>query len=83
MIIQQLSAPFETKDLGIEGKFLGMEIDYRDNGCIKIDRNEYIQQLESHGMLDCNPITTPFDRFVKVTATTETIPSLIGKNRPV
>jgi hypothetical protein len=60
------------KDLGIARKFLGMEIDYDDDGSIKIHQKEYIQQLlERHGMLDCNPTATLLDIKVKLTVTSE------------
>jgi hypothetical protein len=42
-IKQRLSERFETKDLGIAKKFLGMEIEYGSDGSIKIHQNQYIQ----------------------------------------
>src|SRR5437762_14337748 len=58
------------KDLGIARRFLGMEIEYGNNGSIKIHQNQYIQQLLTHhGMQDCSPVTTPMDTSVKLTAT--------------
>ena len=57
------------KDLGIVRKFLGMEIEYGNDGSIKIHQNQYIQHLLSrHGMQDCSPVTTPLDTSVKLTA---------------
>jgi len=50
-IKRRLSERFEMKDLGIARKFLGMEIEYENDGSIKIHQNQYIQQLlEHHGM---------------------------------
>src|SRR5579859_3772529 len=59
------------KDLGIARRFLGMEIEYRKDGSIKIHQNPYIQQLlERHGMMDCNPVTTPLDMSTKPSSIT-------------
>ena len=57
------------KDLGIARKFLDMKIEYETNDSIKIHQNQYIQQLLTHHeMQDCNPIKTPMDTSVKLTA---------------
>ena len=57
------------KDLGIARNFLGMEIEYGNDGSIKIHQNQYIQHLLSrHGMQDFSPVTTPLDTSVKLTA---------------
>src|SRR5579859_6285351 len=59
------------KDLGIARRYLGMEIEYRKDGSIKIHQNRYIQQLlEHHGMMDCNPVTTPLDMSTKLSSIT-------------
>ena len=66
-IKQRLSERFEMKDLGIAKKFLGIEIEYGNDGSIKIHQNQYIQQLlERHGMEECNSVTTPLDTLVKL-----------------
>ena len=71
MIKQRLNERFEMKDLGIARKFLGMEIEYGNDGSIKIHQNQYIQQLlDRHGMMDCNPVTTPMDTSIKLTSIT-------------
>jgi hypothetical protein len=71
-IKKALSEQFEMKDLGIARKFLGMEIEYSDDGSIKIYQSEYIQRLlKRHRMLNCNSVTTPLDTSIKLTATTE------------
>jgi transposase InsO family protein len=68
-IKRRLSERFEMKDLGIASKFLGMEIEYGEDGSIKIHQNQYIRQLlERHGMHDCSPVTTPMDTSVKLAA---------------
>src|ERR1700689_971397 len=71
-IKERLSARFEMKDLGIARKFLGMEIEYGNDGSIKIHQNQYIQQLlERHGMGKCHPVTPPLDTSVKLSSITE------------
>ena len=71
-IKQRLSERFEMKDLRIAKKFLGMEIEYGNDGSIKIHQNQYIQQLlERHGMWDCNSVATPLDTSVKLCSITE------------
>jgi Reverse transcriptase (RNA-dependent DNA polymerase) len=72
MIKERLSARFEMKDLGIARKFLGMEIEYGNDGSIKNHQNQYISQLfDRYGMEECNPITTPLDTSVKLSSITE------------
>lgn len=41
-IKQLLAEQFEMKDLGISKKFLGMEIEYGNDGSIKIHQEQYI-----------------------------------------
>jgi hypothetical protein len=69
------------KDLGIATRFLGMEIEYGNDGSIKIHQSSYIQQLlERHGMADCNPVTTPLDTSVKLSSiTSEEAPADAGE----
>jgi len=63
------------KDLGIARKFLGMEIEYGNNGSIKVYQNQYIQQLlERHRMQDCNPVTTLLDTSLKLSSITKNEP---------
>ena len=40
-----LTERFEMKDMGVARKFLGMEIEYGDDGSIKIHQEQYIQGL--------------------------------------
>ena len=48
-----------------------MEIEYGNDGSIKIHQNQYIQQLlDRHGMGDCNPVATPLDTSVKLSSIT-------------
>jgi hypothetical protein len=70
-IKQLLAEQFEMKDLGIAKKFLGMEIEYGDDGSIKIHQEQYIEQLLRDGMQDCNLVHTPLDTFVKLCKTTD------------
>jgi len=66
-IKHRLSERFEMKDLGIAKKFLGMEIKYGNEGSIKIQQNQYIQQLlKCHGMWDCNPVSISLDTSIKL-----------------
>src|SRR5213078_2277470 len=70
-IKQRLSERFEMKDLGIARKFLGIEIEYGNDGSIKIHQDQYIQQLlERHGMGECNSVSTPLDTSVKLSSIT-------------
>src|SRR5579859_6510790 len=71
MIKWCLSDQFDMKDLVIATRFLGMEIEYRNDGSNKIHQNQYIQQLlEGHSMADCNPVTTPLDTSIKLSSIT-------------
>jgi hypothetical protein len=68
-IKRRLSERFEMKDLGIARKFLGMEIEYGNDGSIKIHQDQYVQQLlERHGMGECNTVATPLDTAVKLSS---------------
>lgn len=70
-ITKRLGARFDTKDSGITRRFLGMEIEYRNYGSIKIHQNRYVQQLlECHGMTECDPVTSPLDTSVKLSSIT-------------
>ena len=63
------------KDMGIARKFLGIQIEYGDDGSIKIRQNDYIRDiLARHGMSDCNPVSTPLDTSVKLVIATESEP---------
>src|SRR5271167_1950159 len=49
-----------------------MEIEYSNDGSIKIHQEQYIQQLLlRQGMQDCNPVHTPLDTSVKLCKTTD------------
>jgi len=69
---RRLAEKFEMKDLGVARKFLGMEIEYGDDGSITIHQDRYIQSLlRRHGMEDCNPVSTPLDTSTKLVKTTD------------
>jgi hypothetical protein len=65
------------KDLGEVKRFLGMEIEHGFDGVgtptIKIHQADYIRALlQRHGMEDCNPVSSPMDASVNLTATMDT-----------
>jgi hypothetical protein len=63
-----LKKRYKMKDLGVAKRFLGMDIEYRENGAIKLHLKQYLQGiLERHGMQSCNPVSTPMDSSVKLT----------------
>ena len=58
--------------MGIARKFLGIQIEYGDDGSIKIHQEDYISDiLAHHGMSECNPISMPLDTSVKLVNVTE------------
>ena len=64
----RLAERFDMKDLGIAEKFLGMEIEYGEDGSVKLHQEQYLHNLlQRHGMQDCNSISTPLDTSVKLT----------------
>src|SRR5438045_4650223 len=70
-----LAERFEMKDLGIAEKFLGMEIEYGEDGSVKLHQEGYLRNLlKRHRMQDCNPISTPLDTSVKLTKATDVEP---------
>src|SRR5438552_17949221 len=71
-IKRRLSEKYEMKDMGIARKFLGIQIEYGDDGSIKIHQEDYICDiLARHGMLECNPVSTPLDTSIKLVIATE------------
>src|SRR2546423_15608052 len=63
------------KDLGIAEKFLGMEIEYGEDGSVKLCQEQYLcNLLKQHGMQDCNPISTSLDTSVKLTKAIDSDP---------
>ena len=71
-IKRRLSEHFDMKDLGEAKRFLGIKIEYQQDGSIKIHQGDYIRTLlERHGMQDCNPVSTPLDPSVKLVKATE------------
>jgi hypothetical protein len=70
-----LAERFEMKDLGIAEKFLGMEIEYGEDGSVKLHQEQYLRNLlKRHGLQDCNPISTPLDTSVKLIKATNVEP---------
>ena len=60
------------KDMGIARKFLGIQIEYGDDGSIKIHQSDNIRDiLAHHDMSDCNRVSTPLDTSVKLVNTME------------
>jgi hypothetical protein len=71
-IKQLLAQNFEMKNLSIEQKFLGVDIEYGDDRSIKIHQEQYLQQiLLHHGMRDYSLVYTPLDSSVKLCKTTD------------
>jgi hypothetical protein len=71
-IKQRLSDKYEMKDLGVAKRFLGMQLEYGDDGSIKIHQEDYLRKLLTrHDMKNCNPVSTPMDTSVKLLATTD------------
>ena len=71
-IKRRLSAKYDMKDMGIARKFLGIQIEYGEDGSIKIHQEDYIRDiLARHGMSDCNPVSTPLDTSVNLVIVTE------------
>ena len=71
----QLAEKFDMKDLGIAEKFLGMEIEYGEDGSVKLHQEQYLcDLLKRHGMQDCNPTSTPLDTSVKLTKAIDSDP---------
>lgn len=71
---KSLQQKFEMKDLGNAKQFLGINIERNErHGNIHIHQSEYIKRtLERFRMQDCNPISTPADPNVRLTAKTQT-----------
>ena len=66
---------FEMKDLRIIEKFLGIDIEYREDGSIKLHQEQYLcNLLKCHGMQDCNTISMPLDTSIKLTKATDIEP---------
>jgi len=58
---------YQMKDLGVARRFLGMDIDYAEDGSIKLHLKRYLSALlERHGMSECNPVSTPMDPSVRL-----------------
>lgn len=58
--IEELSAVFDLKDLGILTYFLGLQIQYRHNGDIFVNQAKYVKDLIHKAGLDsCKSATTP------------------------
>lgn len=71
-IKRRLSERFEMKDMGVARKFLGIEIEYGEDGSVKIHQEQYIRDiLARHGMSECNPVSTPLDTSIKLATTTD------------
>lgn len=59
-VVQELFEVFDLKDLGKLTFFLGLQIQYKENGDIFVDQAKYIKNLIHKASLDsCKPATTP------------------------
>ena|SRR5437667_9995688 len=68
----RLSKKYDMKDMGISRKFLGIQIEYGEDGPIKIYQEDYICDiLAHHGMSDCNLVSISLDTLVKLVIATE------------
>lgn len=58
-----LNNNFSMKDLGTVSSYLGINVKQNINsGYIELDQSDYLRQvLKNHGMIDCNPVSTPID----------------------
>ena len=66
-IKHRLSEKYEMKDMRIARKFLGIQIEYGEDGSIKIYQKIYICDiLARHGMSKYNPVSMPLDTSVKL-----------------
>lgn len=59
--IQECHAAFKTRDLGLPKLFLGIHIEYRDNGSVAIHQKSYIKRLLERFNAPTNPVGTPLD----------------------
>ena len=57
--ISQLGHSFDLKDLGKLTSFLGLQIDYKDNGLFVHQSRYALDLLAKFKMLDCKPCLTP------------------------
>ena len=63
---KELESAFELTDLGYPTKVVGIEITQTSNS-ITIGQKQYILSiLQSEGMEDANPVSTPLDTNVKL-----------------
>jgi len=59
LIKQNLSVHFQMKELGQLKHFLGLEIDYTDEGLVLHQKRYSKDLLKKFGMFNCKPISTP------------------------
>ncbi|KAM1362604.1 hypothetical protein FF1_027593 [Malus domestica] len=60
LVVQELSSLFDLKDLGKLTYFLGLQIQYKQNGDIFVNQSKYIKDLlHKVGMESCKPANTP------------------------
>ena len=67
-IRSKLEQEFDMTDLGELQSFLGLEIKRnRKQRTLYLSQSKYIQKiLDDHGMLNCNPATTPADTHIRL-----------------
>ncbi|XP_018501609.2 uncharacterized mitochondrial protein AtMg00810-like [Pyrus x bretschneideri] len=59
-VITELSEVFELKDMGKLTYFLGLQVNYKQNGDICVNQYKYIKDLlHKASMNSCRPVSTP------------------------
>ena len=67
-----LSRKFEIKDLGELNYFLGVKVEQRENNSVWIGQPAYTTSLlQTFGMQDCKPVSTPVNVGSKLTKATD------------
>ncbi|KAH9130205.1 hypothetical protein LEN26_008754 [Aphanomyces euteiches] len=76
-----LSARFTMKDLGTLTYYLGIEVKRLEDGSTLLHQSRYISDiLAKHGLVDCNPISTPHDSYTTSFPSSSSTPSLPFRN---
>lgn len=74
VVLQELSGVFELKDMGKLSYFLGLQIQYKDNGDIFINQSKYAKDLiHKVGMDTWKPTTTSCKPYSQLLASEGTL----------